>query len=130
MKINIRVRYCDVDRMDVVYYGKYFDYIEWARTEFLRAKGISNKEVESLGIGLPVNSLTASYKCPARYDDLLSIHTHLISFKGIRVILGYKIYLEEQNKLVFQAETTHIVVDLKTLRPTKLPESLANIFNN
>lgn len=34
---KLRVRYADTDQMQIVYYGKYLEYFEVARTEMLRA---------------------------------------------------------------------------------------------
>lgn len=127
-KTKIRVRYCDVDRMDIVYYGKYFDYIEWARTEFLRSKGISNKEFEDKGIGLPVNEVVGKYKFPCRYDDLIEVKTFVKESKGIRLTLGYEIKSLMNDKICFEGESTHVVVDLNTMRPTRIPKEIEEIL--
>lgn len=125
---EIRVRYCDIDRMDIVYYGKYFDYIEWARTEFLRSNKLTNKELEEKGIGLPVYSVSGKYKSPSHYDDVLLVETFVKELKGIRITLGYVISKQEDDSIVFEGETTHVVVNLKSMKPTKLPAELENIL--
>ena len=70
---EIRTRYGETDQMGVIYYGIYPQYLEVARVEWLRSLGISYKELEALGVMLPVVSLQINYKRPARYDELLSI---------------------------------------------------------
>jgi acyl-CoA thioester hydrolase len=54
---QIRVRYAETDRMDVVYYGNYPQYFEVGRVESLRSLGISYKDIEDMGIILPVVEL-------------------------------------------------------------------------
>ena len=72
---KIRVRYAEADPMNVVYYGNYAQYFEVARVESLRNLGISYKEIEEMGIILPVVELNIKYLRPAKYDDLLTIKT-------------------------------------------------------
>ena len=72
---SLRVRYVDTDRMDMVYHGTYAAYLEAARVEMLRDAGWVYAELEREGILLPVVQLNLSYKKPARYDQLLEVHT-------------------------------------------------------
>ena len=65
---QIRVRYAETDRMDVVYYGNYPQYFEVGRVESLRSLGISYKDIEDMGIILPVVDLHIKYLRPAKYD--------------------------------------------------------------
>ena len=72
---KLRVRYSDTDQMKYAYYGVYAKYLEIGRVELLRSIGISYKQIEELGFGLPVVNLKINYRRPAFYDDLLTIKT-------------------------------------------------------
>ncbi|NTW49880.1 MAG: acyl-CoA thioesterase, partial [Chlorobiales bacterium] len=50
----LRVKYADTDKMQFVYYGRYFEYFEAARNEMLREMGFEYKQLEALGVMLPV----------------------------------------------------------------------------
>jgi acyl-CoA thioester hydrolase len=76
-KVEVRVRYGETDQMGVVYHGSYVPYFEIGRVEWLRNKGVSYKDMEQNGIALPIVSMHLNYKKPAKYDDLLTIHTKL-----------------------------------------------------
>jgi YbgC/YbaW family acyl-CoA thioester hydrolase len=65
----IRVRYGETDRMGYMYYGHYPEYFEVSRTDMIRSLGLSYKEIEDLGIIMPVRSLNVHYKLPAHYDE-------------------------------------------------------------
>ena len=76
-KTNIRVLYGDTDAAGVVYYANYLRYFEKGRTEYMRDLVLSYREIEDLGLLLPVIECYSRYKAPAAYDDLLTIETSL-----------------------------------------------------
>ena len=122
---KLRVRYSDTDQMKYAYYGVYAKYLEIGRVELLRSIGISYKQIEELGFGLPVVNLKINYRRPAFYDDLLTIETTIKQINNIKLIFKYKIY-NEQDELLNTAETTLVFVNLET-RKMCIPPNL--IFN-
>ncbi|MFT5837368.1 MAG: acyl-CoA thioester hydrolase, partial [Candidatus Azotimanducaceae bacterium] len=66
---TIRVRYAETDRMDVVYHSNYLIWFETARIQMLDQIGIPYREIEARGLFLPVLTVSAEYKRPARFDD-------------------------------------------------------------
>ena len=71
---NIRVRYAETDRMDVVYHANYLVWFETARIKMLDQIGLPYREIENQGLFLPVLNISVEYKIPARFDDILDIH--------------------------------------------------------
>ncbi|TVQ64017.1 MAG: acyl-CoA thioesterase [Phycisphaerales bacterium] len=67
--VRVRVRYCECDPMGYVHHSVHPVWMEIARTETLRASGVSYKHMESQGVFLVVAHLSIDYKRPARYDD-------------------------------------------------------------
>ncbi|WKW47623.1 thioesterase family protein [Myroides sp. JBRI-B21084] len=126
--IKVRVRYAETDQMGVVYHGNYAQYFEMGRVEWLRNKGISYKELEMQGIMLPVVSLHMNYKKPAYYDDELSIVTTMIYLGGVKIEFNYEIF-NEQGDLLTTAHTVLVFVDMKTKRPTAVPDFLMKLVN-
>ena len=59
---QIRVRYADTDQMKMVYYGRYFEYFEQARSDLLRSIGLPYSEVEKAGTYLVVIEAHARYR--------------------------------------------------------------------
>jgi acyl-CoA thioester hydrolase len=76
-KMEVRVYYEDTDCGGVVYYANYLRYIERARTEYLRERGVDLVTLMEGGIIFVVRSVQVGYKSSARYNDLLSIDTEL-----------------------------------------------------
>ena len=50
---EIRVKYADTESFGFVYYGRYMEWLESARTELLRSNNISFKELEQKGLFAP-----------------------------------------------------------------------------
>lgn len=117
---SFRVRYGETDQMGVVYHGKYADYLEVGRVEWLRALGVSYKSMEEDGVMLPVIDLQISYKKSAKYDDLITVKTILRKTPSVRIVFDYEIY-NENNELLVQASTTLVFMDMKKMRPVKCP---------
>jgi acyl-CoA thioester hydrolase len=74
---KIRVRYAETDQMNVVYHGNYAQYFEVGRAESIRQLGFTYKELETMGIIMPIVDLHTKFLRPAHYDDLLTIKTIL-----------------------------------------------------
>lgn len=118
---TFRVRYGETDQMGVVYHGNYAQYLEMGRVEWLRALGISYKQMEDDGIILPVISLQLNFKKSAFYDDLLTVETQLVKIPIVKIEFDYKIYNETRDLLV-EANTTLAFMEKTSKRPIKCPE--------
>jgi acyl-CoA thioester hydrolase len=117
----IRVRYGETDRMGYLYYGHYPEYFEVSRTDMIRSLGLSYKEIEDMGIIMPVKSLKVDYKLPARYDELLRVKSCLNILPEIKLDIDYEI-LNEENKQVCTGNTVLAFVDARTRRPRRAPD--------
>jgi acyl-CoA thioester hydrolase len=119
---NIRVRYADTDQMGMVYYAKYFEYFEVARTELLRACGLPYAEIEAAGFWLPVSEASARYLRAAKYDDLLRIIAKMPAIVSPRLDIRYEIYLDATDELIAEGATTLVFVSSATGKPTRPPK--------
>lgn len=124
---RIRVRYGETDQMGVVYHGNYALYYEIGRTEALREIGITYLELEQSGIMMPVISLKSEFKKPAKYDDELTVRSIFKEMPTVRATITYEI-LNGKQELVSLGETVLVFVDMKTNRPTRCPQLLADKF--
>jgi acyl-CoA thioester hydrolase len=97
---QIRVRYAETDQMNVVYHGNYAAYFESARTEAIRQLGFTYKELEAMGVIMPIVELHCKYLRPAHYDDLLTIKVELRELTGDHRIEFHHEVINEQGKLL------------------------------
>ena len=124
---TLRTRYAETDQMGVVYYGNYPQYLELGRVEWLRAIGLTYKEIEAEGIMMPVVSLQIQYKKPALYDELITIRTKLKDLPSTKIEFDYEI-LNEKGELLSTANTVLVFVDAKTFRPVRCPEKVLKLI--
>ena len=124
---TLRTRYAETDQMGVVYYGNYPQYLELGRVEWLRAIGLTYKEMEAEGIMMPVVSLQIQYKKPALYDELITIRTKLQDLPSTKIEFDYEI-LNEKGELLSMANTILVFVDAKTFRPVRCPEKVLDLI--
>ncbi len=126
--VFVRIRYSETDQMGVVYHGNYIQYLEMARVEWLRALGISYKEMEENGVMLPVSQLSLKFISPAYYDDLLSVKVILSKIPTVRIEFDYEIR-NENKKLICTANTVLAFVNITTRKPVKCPNYLLDKLN-
>ena len=121
---QIRVRYSEVDQMGYVYYGHYAQYYEVARAELLRQLDFSYRQLEEMGIQMPVIDLSIKYSRPARYDDNLTVKIYISEMPKVRIVFNYEVYNEEQ-ELLNRGETTLVFINANTKKPCPIPAFLA-----
>jgi acyl-CoA thioester hydrolase len=124
---SIRVRYGETDQMGYVYYGNYAMYYEVARVESLRQLGLTYRELEEMGIMMPVIENRSRFLAPAKYDDLLRIVTTLREKPGVRIKFEYDIYNGE-NTLIHQGETVLVFINKHTNKPCRQPPQMEKVL--
>ena len=124
---SVRVRYGETDQMGYVYYGYYAMYYEVARVEALRRLGLTYKEIEAMGIIMPVLENHSRFLQAGKYDELLRIVTTIREKPGVRITFEYDIYNEEHT-LIHQGKTILAFVDQKSGRPCRPPHAMINVL--
>jgi acyl-CoA thioester hydrolase len=117
--ITIRVRYAETDRMGLMHHANYLVYFEQARTELLRAHGVTYKDLEDQGFLLVLTKAAVRYKSPARYDDVLTLRTTVTRTTAVRIEHKYEVLRD--GTLLAEGETTLASVD-RTGRLQALPD--------
>ena len=121
---KIRVRYAETDQMNVVYHGNYAQYFEVARAESIRQLGLTYKDMEAMGIVMPVVELHTKFLRPAHYDDLLTVKTILKELpRDHRIEFHHEVYNEEE-KLLTTGKIVLYFMDIKKMEKTTMPEEL------
>jgi len=124
---RLRVRYAETDAMGVAWHGSYFAWFEVGRTDLLRERGMTYRELEARDVRLPVIEASARYRRPARYDDLLEIRTRVVAHSGARVSFEYEILGEGTSEPFATGFTAHAAVDGRG-RPRRLPPEVRRLL--
>jgi len=125
--IEIRVRYAETDQMGVAHHGSYFTWMEAARTELMREKGLSYRELEDYGYYLPVREAYCRYRASLQYDDVVLVEVELSELKGASLKLNYRMLRKEDGKIVAQGYTIHPFTNTEG-KIVRVPDFFAQIF--
>ncbi len=121
-EITIRVRYAETDRMGLLHHANYLVYFEQGRTELLRERGLTYKDIEDQGFLLVLTKLEVRYRRPAHYDDLLTLRTTVERQTTVRIDHCYELLLD--SVLLAEGSSTLACVDREG-RVQALPQLLA-----
>ena len=116
---KIKIYYKDIDQMGIVYYSRYFEFFESARTELLNSIDIAVKDIEKNNIFLPVINATCDYQKSAKFEDELTIISSITEIPTARLKINYKVLANDKSVLAL-GTTTHGFID-KTGKPKRPP---------
>lgn len=123
----VRVYIEDTDAGGVVFHARYLHYMERARTEWVRSKGVALRTGLSENISYVVQKLNIHYAVPAKLDDELQVSAELITSR--RASLGFRQQVKRlsDGTLLAEADVRIACVALDTGRPRALPENMRGI---
>lgn len=115
-----RVYYEDTDAGGIMYHGRYVNWCERARAEFLRDIGLQSSTIfEDTGVLFVVRHLEADYFKPAKLDQLLRVESGLKELKNSSFILNQSIFC--QDSMLFSMTVTIVCIDGNG-RPVRIPD--------
>src|SRR5436190_9025344 len=117
---TLRVRFADTDGQGVAHNTSYLVWFEVARVEYLRAFAGGYQALRDHGIEALVLESHCRYVVPARFDDLLHLHTRCVDVRGARFRYEYAI-VHDDGTLMADGYTKHACVDSRTFGPTRVP---------
>lgn len=126
---KIRVEYHHTDQMGVVHHSNYVKFFEAARTEWLRAIGLTYAEMERRGVMMPIVEVNVKYKHPALYDELITVRAIVDEMPMARMVFRYEI-TGEDGREVATGSTTLGFIDRATRRPQRAPKWLMEVLEN
>src|SRR5258706_9839625 len=109
--------------MGFVYHANYLIWMDMARTEHLRERGMSYKELEQQGTYLTVTDVHIRYRQPARYDDMIRVRCWVRDLASRRGIFCYARERAERDGVLATPETSVIGLNSQQ-RPSRPPGDL------
>lgn len=120
----VRVYWEDTDAGGIVFYANYLKFFERSRTEWLRAKGISQHALrETTGGMFVVGQADVRYLKSARLDDELLVTTQLLDAGRASMTIHQQAFLTNPSGPVLLCEATIRAgwVNADTLKPGRIP---------
>ena len=118
----LRVYYEDTDLAGIVYHANYLKFIERARSEMVRAAGISQSAMKAAGgIVFAVRRMQVEFLAPAKFEDELAVETRVAALTGARLDLEQDV--RRGDLVLFQARVQVVCLDAKG-RATRIPADI------
>lgn len=109
--MKLRVRFAETDQMGIAHHSSYVIWLEAARVEWLRERGISYRDIEQSGISLAVTNVTVDYLRSALFDDELTVQAQLVTAKSRLFAFYYEVTRASDGVTLATARTTHVSVN-------------------
>ncbi len=117
----VRVYFQDTDAGGVVYHASYVNFMERARTEWLRSYGYSNAGLMTeFGVMFVVRTMKLDYLKPALLDDMLSVTASVKEIGRSRLTLLQTVRREDE--LLTEGEVHLVCVSRDTFKPVRVPD--------
>ena len=110
---RVRVRFQEVDSMQIVWHGHYVTYFEDARRGFGRRYGLDYPVFLENRIGAPVVALRVDFLSPARANDMLDVEARLYKSEGAQLEFGYQVKRAETNILLATGVSKQVFTTLE-----------------
>jgi acyl-CoA thioester hydrolase len=121
---DVTVRFAETDAQGVAHNANYLVWFEVARVAYLAEYAGGYSAIRGQGFESFVLESHVRYLQPARFDDRLRVHTRVGEVLGARFRFDYEI--TRDGEVIANGWTSHACVDAKTLRPTRIPQNLAD----
>ena len=127
-KWPVRVYWEDTDAGGVVYHSQYLNFMERARTEWLRSLGFIQTEMrETFGILFVVRHIDMHYHKSAKFDDALIVVTRLIH-QG-RSFMTFEQSILRGEETLTSAAVKVVCIDAEKFKPVSIPKLMLQGFN-
>lgn len=124
-KLPVRVYIEDTDAGGIVFHAKYLHFMERARTEWVRTKGVALRSGLAENISYVVQKLAIHYRKAGKLDDELLVTAELVGLGRVWMEFRQEVIRQSDNELLASADVKVACVALDTGRPRALPESMS-----
>lgn len=122
---RLRVYYEDTDAGGIVYYANYLRFFERARSDWLRALGVTHRALaEREGVAFVVRDAAVRYLRPARLEDELDIDVRVAELGRVSMRIAQAARRAGDGALLAHGTVRVAVVDAAGGRPAALPRWL------
>lgn len=123
--IEDRVRWSDVDKAGIIFYGAYVRFFEIGEIELFRVAGVPYREVfDRYDVWLPRAHLEVDFKYPARLDDRLRVAAYFTRFGNSSLQINFDVLHVDAHRLAAAGHEILVCTRRDTLQSRPLPEGL------
>ncbi|MCK5665799.1 MAG: tol-pal system-associated acyl-CoA thioesterase [Thiotrichaceae bacterium] len=125
----VRIYYEDTDSGGVVYHSNYLNFMERARTEWLRSMQLEQDDIiNEHAIMFVVRSLTIDYLKPAVFNDKLIVKSSFQKVGKASVVFEQLILRQSSDEILTKAIVKIASLDVIQKKPAVIPQAVYNKF--
>jgi acyl-CoA thioester hydrolase len=123
--ITEHVRWSDIDRAGIIYYGQFLRFFEIAETELFRAVGLPYSAVfDRLDIWLPRVQIHFDFRKPLLLDDLIEVSAYVARIGNKSLTLRFEVNRQGETDLVAEGHVVLACVSRSTFKSVFVPGEL------
>jgi YbgC/YbaW family acyl-CoA thioester hydrolase len=123
--IEEHVRWSDIDRAGIIYYGQFLRFFEIAETELFRAVGLPYSEVfDRLDIWLPRVQIHFDFRKTLLLDDLIEVSAYVGRFGNKSLTLRFEVNKKGESELVAEGHVVLACVSRSTFKSVFVPAEI------
>jgi acyl-CoA thioester hydrolase len=130
--LPVRVYLEDTDAQQVVYNASYFRFMERARTDCLRERGIDHRVLDRIsGLAVVLTSIEAQFLAPGRLGDMLAVSAKLGEIRGARAHFVQEIRRDDsQGEILVQGRAEVACIESASGRARRWPAEIFEGLNS
>jgi acyl-CoA thioester hydrolase len=121
-KHKLRVRFAETDIQGIVFNANYLTYYDVAWTEYFREVGFVYTDLLEMNADTVLARSTVEFRSPAKFDDVLEVHTRVSHIGNTSLVFDFEIYQEGQDRLISSASSLYVCIDPRTMKKTRVPD--------
>lgn len=125
----ISVYYEDTDAGGVVYHSNYLNFFERARTEWLKALGVSQTALLANDTAFVVKRAELDFRKAARFEQNLIVETKVIELKKASLVFHQRL-VDHQGDCYCEGTVLVACVALSRMRPRAIPLNIVQEFDS
>jgi acyl-CoA thioester hydrolase len=129
MRARFEIGFRDVDFARVLYFARYYTYVDRTWTEWLHQYGLRLRDLYTTGrVAMPIVTSHCRYRGPLRLEDELEVRLelHELTTRGFQ--LDFHHVRVDDAFRVAEGYTQHRFVDPEARRPTEPPPALYDVL--
>ena len=108
---SLRVRFHEVDVLQVVWHGHYVKYFEVARCALLERIGHNYQQMRDAGYAWPIIDVQLRYMRGARFNQRIAVRADLVEWEN-RLKINYLIRDAETGERMTRGSTVQVAVEI------------------
>src|SRR5258706_6374676 len=110
-EIEVQIQFFDLDPMEVVWHGRYVQYLETARCALLEQIDYNYPQMTASGYAWPVIDLHPRYAAPAVFMQRIKVRAAIAEWQN-RLQIDYLISDADSGRRLTRASTVQVAVDI------------------